>query len=232
MKKLSFYGRILILIITLFASCSLKPKPDGRETQNFNFDWRFHKDDIAGGQAISLDDSGWRRLDLPHDWSIEGQFSKENSSCTGYLPGGIGWYRKEFKIPNEYKGKRIFISFDGVYNNSEVWINGTHLGNRPNGYISFQYDLTPYINYGTKNLIAVRVDHSKEGDSRWYTGSGIYRNVNLIITSPVHIKQWGVYAAPKDVSAESASLDIDVNLSYDCMQNGKKGSIESITTSN
>jgi beta-galactosidase/beta-glucuronidase len=182
------------------------------DPQNFNLDWKFFKGDIAGGQTVSFNDSGWRNLDLPHDWSIEGPFSKENFSCTGYLPGGIGWYRKEFKIPNEYKGKKIFISFDGIYNNSEVWINGTYLGKRPNGYISFEYDLTSHLKFGRKNLIAVKVDHSKYGDSRWYTGSGIYRNVNLVVTDAIHIRQWGVYAAPENVSAESATLNIEVNI--------------------
>jgi beta-galactosidase len=212
MKNYSILIRIMILFFVVFAGCSIAPQPTGRETKNFNLDWKFYKGDVSGGQTISFDDSGWRDLDLPHDWSIEGPFSKDNYSCTGYLPGGIGWYRKEFKIPNGYKNKKIFISFDGIYNNSEVWINGTWLGERPNGYISFEYDLTPYLKFGGKNLIAVKVDHSKYGDSRWYTGSGIYRNVNLVVTDPVHIRQWGIYAAPINVSAESATLNIEVNI--------------------
>jgi len=187
-------------------------QPVGRNIMNFNFDWKFYKVDVPDGQKTIIDDTDWRSVDLPHDWSIEGPFSKENSSCTGYLPGGVGWYRKSFVVPKSEKGRKAYISFDGIYNNSEVWINDTFLGKRPNGYISFQYDLTPYIKYGKKNLVAVKVDHRQAGDSRWYTGSGIYRNVKLITTEPVHIKQWGVYYTTPEVSPAMASLVINVNL--------------------
>src|ERR1035437_4387216 len=181
---------LLLLTIAVLKNNNIYGQPSGREVQNFNFDWKFCKGDIANGQDPGLNDLGWRKLDLPHDWSIEGHFNKKFSSSTGYLPGGIGWYRKSFTISANEKNRKVFISFDGIYNNSEVWINGTYLGKRPNGYISFQYDLTPYIKPGKENLIAVKVDHSKYGDSRWYTGSGIYRDVKLILTSPLHIKQW------------------------------------------
>ena len=187
-------------------------QPVGRNIMNFNFDWKFYKVNVPDGQKININDSEWRSVDLPHDWSIEGPFSKENSSCTGYLPGGVGWYRKSFVMPKNEKGRKVYISFDGIYNNSEVWINDTFLGKRPNGYISFQYDLTPVIKFGKKNLIAVKVDHRQAGDSRWYTGSGIYRNVKLITTEPVHIKQWGVYYTTPEVSPAKASLVVDVNV--------------------
>jgi beta-galactosidase/beta-glucuronidase len=150
-------------------------------------------------------------LDLPHDWSIEGPFSKANFSCTAYLPGGIGWYRKTFIVPENERTRKVFIYFDGVYNNSEVWINGNYLGKRPNGYISFQYDLTPFINFGKENLVAVRVDHSLYGDSRWYTGSGIYRNVKLITEEMVHIKQWGIYCKTSDITPSGANLSADIS---------------------
>jgi hypothetical protein len=205
--------RLFTLIVAYILICSNAfGQPAGRNIINFNFDWKFYKGDIPGGQNIDLDDSDWRNLDLPHDWSIEGPFSKENSSCTGYLPGGIGWYRKAFVMPKSEKGRKVYISFDGIYNNSEVWINGAFLGKRPNGYISFQYDLSTYIKYGKKNLIAVKVDHTQAGDSRWYTGSGIYRNVKLMTTEPVHIKQWGVYYTTPEVSPAKASLVVNVNL--------------------
>jgi beta-galactosidase len=212
MKRIGFVSVIILLITLLLAPYNSAAPVQGREILNFNFDWKFYKGDIKDGQRPDLDVSGWRDLDLPHDWSIEGPFSKDNSSCTGYLPGGIGWYRKKFDVPANQKGGKVFISFDGIYNNSEVWINGKYLGKRPNGYISFQYDLTPFIIYGGENLIAVKVDHTKSGDSRWYTGSGIYRNVNLVFSSPVHIRQWGVYVAPKDVTASKAVLDIEVGV--------------------
>jgi len=203
---------LTLLLTTLLINNSINGQPAGREVQNFNFDWKFYKGDIVNGQDPGLDDRGWRTLDLPHDWSIEGTFSKEYASSTAYLPAGIGWYRKSFIIPATEKNRKVFISFDGVYNNSEIWINGTWLGKRPNGYISFQYDLTPFIKPGKENLIAVKVDHTKYGDSRWYTGSGIYRDVKLVFTSPVHILQWGVFAAGKDVSVDKATLDIEVSI--------------------
>ncbi len=202
-----------VLLSTLILICCQSASlPLGRVIQNFNFDWKFYKGDVKEGYALNINESGWRSLDLPHDWSIEGPFSKDNFSCTAYLPGGIGWYRKTFTVPVSQKEKKTFICFDGIYNNSEVWINGHYLGKRPNGYVSFQYDLTPYLNFGKANLIAVKVDHSEYADSRWYTGSGIYRNVKLVITDPVHIKQWGVCCTTPLVSEKNATLDVSVTL--------------------
>ncbi|MEI9955920.1 MAG: glycoside hydrolase family 2 TIM barrel-domain containing protein [Ferruginibacter sp.] len=159
-----------------------------RQTINFNKDWKFYlgNDSLASNQ--NCNDASWRTLNLPHDWSIEGSFSKENPATTqgGALPGGIGWYRKTFTVPSSSQNKNISIEFDGVYRNSEVWINGNYLGKRPNGYISFNYDLTPYLKFGNeKNVIAVKVDNSQQPNSRWYSGSGIYRNVKLLM-----IKKW------------------------------------------
>jgi hypothetical protein len=202
----------LVTILLIKVNC-VSGQPTDREVQNFNFDWKFYKGDVSNGQDPGLNDSEWRKLDLPHDWSIEANFNKSYASSTGYLPGGIGWYRKSFFIPANEINRKVFISFDGIYNNSEVWINGTLLGKRPNGYISFQYDMTPFIRPGKENLIAVRVDHSKFADSRWYTGSGIYRDVKLVFTSPVHIKQWGVSAVAKNVTVDKATLDIEINIS-------------------
>ena len=212
MKSPKFAFLAILLTISLLMNNDILGQPADREVQKFNFDWKFYKGDIVNGQDTGLNDAGWRTLDLPHDWSIEGTFSKNFASSTAYLPAGIGWYRKSFIIPATEKNRKLFISFDGIYNNSEVWINGTYLGKRPSGYISFQYDLTTYIKPGKENLIAVKVDHTKYGDSRWYTGSGIYRDVKLIFTSPLHIKQWGVFAAVKDVSVEKATLDIEISI--------------------
>ena len=203
----------MIVLYLLLTRAALSSDKTGREIRNFNFDWKFYKGNIAGGQNINLDDSGWRDIDLPHDWSIEGPFSKENSSCTGYLPGGIGWYRKTFTVPKSEKNRKIYISFDGIYNNSEVWINENYLGERPNGYISFQYDITPFIKYGKKNTVAVKADHSQAADSRWYTGSGIYRPVKLISTPAVHIGHWGVYITTPQVSETEATLSVKVTVS-------------------
>lgn len=199
-------------LFLLLLSYSIAGQPAGRSVQNFNSGWKFFKGEVSEGQKRDIDDSNWRELDLPHDWSIEGPFGKSNYSCTAYLPGGIGWYRKTFAVPENESGRKVYIYFEGIYNNSEVWINGSSLGKRPNGYISFQYDMTPFINFGGENLIAVKVDHSLYGDSRWYTGSGIYRNVSLVTEEPVHIKQWGVYTRTSGVTASKATLSADISV--------------------
>ena len=175
-----------------------------RQKLIFNNDWKFHKGEVTNGQAIGFNDGQWRKLNLPHDWSIEGHFSEQWASATAYLPGGTGWYRKTFMLQN-MQNKHVFIYFDGVYKNSEVWINGHFLGKRPNGFIAFEYELTPYLNKSGKNLIAVKVDHTQFADSRWYTGSGINRNVYLIALDPVHVKQWGVAFTTPKVSQEAAT---------------------------
>jgi len=210
-KDKNLLAGVLLVSVQLMTG-SLIAQPAGRNIQNFNEDWKFFKGDITEGQGVNLDDSVWRKVTLPHDWSIEGPFSKENASCTGYLPGGTGWYRKTFVVPDYERGRRVLIYFGGIYNNSEVWINGHYLGKRPNGYISFQYDLSPYLEFGGSNLLAVKVDHSLFADSRWYTGSGIYRDVRLISTEPVHIKQWGVYCRISDVTSSNARMAADVLL--------------------
>jgi beta-galactosidase len=210
MKKLRLLTICLFTaVLTVINGCSGN---EGREEINFNLNWKFLKGDTINANDPSFDDSSWRIVDLPHDWSIEGPFSKEYASGTGYLPGGIGWYRKTFTIPYSERGRKVFIYFGGIYNNSEVWINGKLLGKRPNGYISFQYDLTPHVRFGGRNTIAVKADHTKFGDSRWYTGSGIYRDVKLVYTPLVHIEQWGVFASAYDVSAERARLGISVSV--------------------
>jgi beta-galactosidase len=181
-----------------------------RERRSFDRDWRFHLGDARGAEQPGFADRGWRRLDVPHDWSIEGPYSPENASGTGYLPGGIGWYRKEFPIAAEQRGRRVVVEFDGVYRDSDVWINGHHAGHRPYGYSSFAYDLTPWINYGGKtNVLAVRVDHSRAADSRWYTGSGIYRNVWLTLTGPVHVDHWGAYLYAPEVRDAGALVSVE-----------------------
>ena len=186
-----------------------------RQTRDFDQAWRFHLGDVAGAQQAAFGDSGWRALDLPHDWSIEGQFKEQNPAgvAGGALPGGIGWYRKAFTLPAGDTGKVVFIEFDGVYRNSEVWINGKYLGKRPYGYSSFRYELTPHLRYGKqRNVIAVRVDNSQQPNSRWYSGSGIYRHVRLIKANPVHVDQWGTYVTTPAVSAESSQVTIRTSL--------------------
>jgi len=176
------------------------------DAHQINEDWAFQKGDHPAASNPDYDDSEWRRLHLPHDWSVEGPYSPDLASCTGYLPGGIAWYRKSLKISPEKENKQLYIYFEGIYRDGEVFINGHSLGMRPNGYISTMYELTPHIRHGEDNIISVRVDHSQYADSRWYTGSGIYRNVYLVYANPIHIDQWGVYYTTPDVTDEEASV--------------------------
>ena len=188
---------------------------NSRIEKDFCNNWKFHLGDVDNAKDPSFDDSGWRTLNLPHDWSIEGEFSNDHPATPGggALPGGIGWYRKKFKIPESAKDKLVFIDFDGIYQYSEVWINGNTLGIRPNGYISFRYDLTPYINFGNdENVISVKVDNSQQPNSRWYTGSGIYRNVQLIITNKVFIAHWGTFVTTPEVSRYTSRVVINTKI--------------------
>jgi beta-galactosidase len=185
-----------------------------RTIANFDKDWHFHLGNVDDGEKASLNDANWRLLNLPHDWSIEGKFSKDNPASPegGALPGGIGWYRKTFTVPAASKNKLVYIDFDGVYQKSDVWINGHHLGFRPNGYISFRYELTPYLNFGGKNTIAVKVDNSVQPNSRWYSGSGIYRNVWLVTTNKTAIDHWGTYVTTPKVDNALATVNIQTRL--------------------
>jgi beta-galactosidase/beta-glucuronidase len=177
-----------------------------------NDGWLFRLKDEADAYKPDFKDSNWRKLDLPHDWSVEGTLSPTLASCTGYLPGGIAWYRKKLEIPADLNGKKIFIYFEGVYNRSTVYINGQQLGFRPNGYVSFAYDLTPYLKFGESNVLAVRVDHSQSADSRWYTGSGIYRNVWLVTSDPLHFDLWGVTYQTKLINAKEAVVQVSADV--------------------
>jgi len=186
------YKKQIIIAVLCFFSIAAMAQGFG-EQQPFNDGWRFHLGDIKYGGREYMDISQWEKVSLPHDWTVLQTASPQYAACTGFLPGGIAWYRKDFTVPSEKKGEKVYIYFEGVYNNSEVFINGKWLGIRPNGYISFMYEMTPYIKFGESNSIAVRVDHSQDADSRWYTGSGIYRNVRLVYANPVHIDLWGIF---------------------------------------
>jgi hypothetical protein len=184
-----------------------------RDRQLFDKGWRFRSGDISQGQAPGLSDKDWRTVDLPHDWSIEGPYSPKNASGTGFLPGGIGWYRKTFQLPASLNGQRVSIHFDGVYRNSTVWINGVLLGSRPYGYSSFEYALTPHLHYGAQaNVLAVRVDRTVIADSRWYPGTGIYRHVWLNITGPVHLATWGTYITTPAVAPAEALASVETRV--------------------
>src|SRR6201996_5362908 len=202
----------LFLSLVIFCSKSFAQSP--RTRADFDMGWHFHLGDVPGAETPALKDAGWRTLNLPHDWSIEGKFSKDNPATPdgGALPGGIGWYRKTFTVPAASKNKKVYIDFDGVYQKSTVWVNGHELGFRPNGYISFEYDMTPYLHFGGKNTIAVKVDNSVQPNSRWYSGSGIYRNVWLVTTNKIAVDHWGTYVTTTDVSSSSAQINIQTKV--------------------
>ncbi len=183
--------KIFCLVCVLCALTTLQ----ARERQNFDAGWLFLLADSAQMSDVDYQDSWWRRLDVPHDWAIEGDFYVSNPSGAsgGALPGGVGWYRKHFSINQEtITNNRFFLEFDGVYMNSTVYVNGQKAGFRPYGYSSFEYDITPYVHEGD-NVVAVRVDNSDQPNSRWYSGCGIYRHVWLTKTHPIHVRHWGVY---------------------------------------
>ena len=206
MKLFTYIGIFCCMLLGACSSVSVSP----REKICFNDNWSFSLSDNPKASETDFDDKEWRVLNLPHDWAIEGDFSKDNPSGTGggALPGGIGWYRKTFIPSKEDSDKIIRKDFDGIYMNSEVFINGQSLGKRPYGYISFGYDITPYLKWNEKNVIAVRVDNSEQPNSRWYSGCGIYRNVWLTKTNPVHVDEWGTYVTTSEISNNNATLNI------------------------
>jgi beta-galactosidase len=200
-----------IAIVTL--TCNLlnvKAQENILRKQLFDNDWKLFLGDSPSASTIDFDDKSWRTLDLPHDWSIEGTVDKNNpmGNDGGYFPAGIGWYRKTFIVPESWKGKHVSIYFEGVYMNSEVFINGKSLGIYPYGYSSFSYDLTPYLKFNDENVLSVRVDNSKQKNCRWYSGLGIYRHVWMVVTDPIHVAQWGVTVTTPDVSSEKATVQI------------------------
>jgi len=216
MKNIIF-GLIAVVVFGLVAFFTLHSAEKVNEqvatparSQMFDFDWKFKLGDPANAQSFSLDDQDWRDVNLPHDWSIESEPDAANPSGNdgGYYPAGIAWYRKHLQVPDSWKGKQIGIYFEGVYENSEIFINGISIGKRPYGYSSFYYDLTPHLNFGGQNVIAVKVDNAQQKNSRWYSGSGIYRHVWLYVKNPVHINHWGVSITTPEVSAENASVKI------------------------
>jgi beta-galactosidase len=173
----------------------------------FDNDWRFFKGDAKGAEQAGFNDAGWQEVRLPHDWSIAGPFDEENPAggAGAFLPSGVGWYRKKFTLPKEDAGCRVWIEFDGVMANSDVWINGCLLGHRPNGYVSFDYDMTTHLHFdGRQNVLAVRADTSAQPASRWYAGAGIYRHVRLLVLNPVHLDAWGIFITTPEVTPERA----------------------------
>ena len=204
----------LAVVVRLFAGTASEAPASPRTVSPFDSAWRFHLGDDAAAKTAAFNDSDWRVLDVPHDWSIEGAFNPppDGAKEGGFFAHGIGWYRKSFTLPANLSARKIVIEFDGVYMNSEVWINGTFLGRRPYGFIGFRYDLTQYLKTdGTPNLIAVRVDDSAEPSTRWYNGSGIYRHVRLIATAYTHFRlDGGIRVSTPQITPEQAMVETNV----------------------
>lgn len=187
-----------------------------RIVTSLDADWRFALGEQLGAEAAPFDDTQWRRLDLPHDYSIEGEYRKENPSrgACAYLPGGIGWYRRVIDVPPEWAGKHVAVEFDAAARNSKVWINGHLLGERPYAYISFAYEIGKYLQPG-RNVLAVRLDTTRMPASRWYTGSGLYSHVRLVTADSVHVPQWGTFVSTPQVTDEAAEIALRVNVAND-----------------
>jgi beta-galactosidase len=206
-------GRMLLIplcALPLFAAGVVRT---AERRQSFNDDWLFFKGDAPGAEAPDFPDSAWRALRLPHDWAIEGPFDPKWNPHTGGLPiSGTGWYRKHFTVADSLRDRYLSVEFDGAMANARVWLNGHELGGRPYGYIGFAFDLTPYLRYGPEdNVLAVRLT-PEENSSRWYPGAGIYRNVWLEDTGPVHVARWGTYVTTPEVSSASASVQVKTEL--------------------
>jgi beta-galactosidase len=214
-----YQNRLLFVVFLLFSLLYVYPASaqsrQGRNIINFDKNWRFVKEDVSGAEKPVFNDSKWRTLDVPHDWSIEGPYAQTNTTGSGggYLPAGIGWYRKTFTVDAADAKRKVVIEFDGVMCNSEVFVNGVSVGKRPYGYVGFAYDITSHLNFGGKpNIIAVRVDDSLQPSSRWYTGAGIYRHVRLVSTGTTHFDHWGVFIRPQNVTAQKAALNVQAKV--------------------
>jgi len=209
MKKTSIPMSLVLACLFALPATAQQATHSPRQRLLMDYGWTFTTGDPAGAEAPDFDDSTWRGVDLPHDWSIEGPYDSAavTTGRGGYLPTGVGWYRRSFTLPEGAADRRTGIEFDGVYQNSDVWINGEHLGSRPYGYISFAYDLTPHLVDG-ENVVAVRVDNSHQPNSRWYSGSGIYRHVWLNVTEPVHVATWGTYVTTPEVDEDGALVTV------------------------
>jgi beta-galactosidase len=226
MRIFSSIPTLLLSVILLSAA----GRPVAAQRQRFSMDpgWRFTLGDPAGAEQPKFNDHQWRTLDLPHDWSIEGTPREDapGGGRVGYYPMGIGWYRKSFHLPKSAKDRAVWLELDGVYMNSDVWINGVHLGRRPYGYISFAYDVSEHLVPGV-NVVVVRVDNSRQPSSRWYTGSGIYRHVWLTIADRLHVGHWGTYVTTP--RADSSGADV---LARTVVENGygtpRKGVLRSV----
>lgn len=215
--KIRFSTQILLTAtIACFLPVSIRAASANPARQQLAADagWKFFLGDPSGAETSSFSDVSWRAVDLPHDWSIESKPDKDNPSGSGegFFPGGIGWYRKTFHAPADWKNKRVNVEFDGVYRDATVYLNGHKLGTHPYGYTAFGFDLTPELNFSGANVLAVRVDNSAQPNSRWYSGSGIYRHVRVVVTEPMHVAHWGVFVTTPKAESTSARVAIQTRV--------------------
>jgi beta-galactosidase len=211
----------VLLIGLLFSTCIQSQEVDGISRNSLIDDnWKFQLSDFKEAVNPGFDDTGWTTLSLPHDWSIQGSFDIDAPAGNdgGYLPTGIGWYRKSLEIPSSYQGKRFSLYFEGVYMNAEVYVNGQKAGFHPYGYTSFSVDITPYVQLGKDNVVAVRVDNSQQKNCRWYSGSGIYRHVRLQVYDPVHVAHWGVAVTTPQVTEQQALVAVNTEIRNETSQ--------------
>ena len=209
---MKFYKTLFIASLVLIAGHTF-----AGDVRTFDTGWRFAKGDIPGAEQTTEPRADWQAVNLPHDWAITGPFD-QNAASTGsgaWLPTGVVWYRKSFAMPASDKGKRVFVEFDGIMERGGVWINGKHVGHRPNGYSSVRYDITDQIQFGSDNLMSVRADTSAQPASRWYAGGGIYRPVRLIVTGPVHIDAWGTFVTTPVITKQSAAIKVESTIRND-----------------
>ncbi len=224
-RPASLFSFQMLILASLVGSCGTsalaqaKSASTARVSQDFDAGWRYAWGADLQAQAPGFDDTGWKSIDLPHDAAIAGPIDKANPSgpAGGFFPSGVVWYRKSFTLPQPMLHRRAYLVFEGVMANSEVWINGVKLGQRPNGYVSFYYDLTAGLHAGS-NEIAVRCDTSKQPASRWYEGLGIYRPVHLVVTDEVHIAPWSTFVTTPAVSAENATVHVQADVQNDSAQ--------------
>lgn len=215
------------LVIAAFVMAGLqlaaKTAPQARAVLSADAGWKFLLGDPAGAESPTFNDQSWRTVTVPHDWSIEGTPAEKNPTGNGggYFPSGIGWYRKTFTAPASWKGKRVSLEFDGVSTDATIYMNGHQLGVHPYAYTSFRFDITSHLNPSAANVVAVRVDSSMQPNSRWYSGSGIYRHVRVVVTEPIHVAPWGVFVSTPDASAASAKVLIKTQVQNDTAQDSE-----------
>lgn len=214
MKSTVYPAVRAVALASLLSAAALGAVEPPRIELSADAGWKFHLGEAGGAEEPSFSDESWRNVDLPHDWSIEGRPEESNSSGRGggYFPAGIGWYRRTFDASAEWQGKRVNVEFDGVYRDATVYLNGHELGSQPFGYTSFRFNLTPHLDYSRPNVLAVRVDNSAQPNSRWYSGSGIYRHVCVVVTEPAYVAHWGVFVTTPEVTRNSATVAVRTRL--------------------